>query len=171
MNNDDFKQIYLRYDSEQGSVLLESVIIAPFLVMFFMFCVDFLNYTKTQTYISQVARDATIFFAMVPGIPQANETVTNIYKDDGANECDQICEATSFEEPSCYCYHLATQERIYRSIISDSGTLNMDSLNIETRYNDPHKTVSVKIKVEKKLTFFWANKNVESKATLKKINL
>ncbi len=157
--------------NNSGSILFETLIIIPVLIFISLFCVDFLSYTKAQTFITQIVRDSGIFFATVPDHPTPNQTFVNLHSNGEYSDCLQICEATNFQSEVCHCFHYATHERIFRAIQSDSSTLDMESLNIETSFDPLEETVSINVTIEKKLTFFWSSKKVESKATLLKVNL
>lgn len=154
---------------EGGAILVESAIIAPFLILLFLFCSDFLAYTKSQTFLAQVARDNAIYFAIIPGAPLPG-TYSDLSQGEFHDEI-QLCEANSFSDP--ICLHLATQVRTMRAIIADGKTLNLNSIKIETSYdNTPdNENVSLNIIANKKILFWTKGKSIETRAVLRKVNL
>jgi hypothetical protein len=156
--------------NERGSIFFESLIVAPVLIILFLFCADFLMFTKSHTFVSQVTRDAAIYFATIPGEPSSHPE-TNLHKDDDnmmKHEMLQLCSNES-ETIDPRCYHLATQERAYRSLQVGSGNLDIESVNMTTSYDG--QNVTLEINADIRVSFWWNTSRVNTSATLRKVNL
>jgi hypothetical protein len=166
--NTHTEQSYSVILSDRGAVFVETTLIAPILILFFLFCADFLAYTKSHTFVSQVARDSLIFFATVPGKPSEG-IHSDLFRSD-SSEVTSLCGTTEYEtDPSCY--HRAAQIRALRALNSDDLTLNMDILEIDTDYNSVDETVSIRIHTVKNVLFLFPNRPIEVNAVLRKVDL
>lgn len=153
--------------NQKGAIFVETLIAAPVMIMLFLFCADFLMFTKSHTFVSQVARDAAIYFATIPGEPQQGQE-TNLYKHSEYNDLILICSNES-ESIDPMCYHLATQVRAFRSLQAGSGNLDIQDLTMTTSYDGVN--VSLEISADIKVSFWWNTSTVSTNATLRKVNI
>ncbi len=158
-----------------GSIFVETAIVVPVLIMIFLFCTDFLAYTKSHTFIAQVARDNAIYFATVPDEPLPNQYTNLVSVGDGQHILYSSGGESCMEgDPSNpWCLHFITQLRTIRAIMADSKSLDMQSINITTRYDNApgNETVTLSIRVKKKILFFFSGFGIEAKSVLRKVNL
>jgi Flp pilus assembly protein TadG len=153
--------------NQKGAIFVETLIAAPLMIMIFLFCVDFLMFTKSHTFVSQVARDAAIYFATIPGEPEQGQE-TNLYKHNEYNDLILLC-SNEEEQVDPMCYHLATQVRAFRSLQAGSGNLDIQDLNMTTSYDG--NNVTLEISADVKISFWWNTSTVNTSATLRKVNL
>jgi len=155
---------------ERGGVLLEMAIISPILVTMFLFLVDFTIHSKSQTFVTQVTRDAAIYLATVRDFPTPGENISVIGSSDFQDN-SQLCwnSPPGDEINPSMCPHFNAQIRALRMIQSEAGYLNQNSLNMSSSFNG--QDITFTIRIIPNANFFWGEKEIITSATLRKVNL
>lgn len=161
----------LSHSLERGSAIIETALVAPMLVMFFLFVIDFLIMSKSKAVLTQAARDAGIYYSTYPLPLQigatSTETDSSIYSDEINSDA---CIANN-ASPSSLCAEKSTFYHTYRMLSAEGGQLSLDyangNFNMSFSYDGVRTSVTVSSKI--KTLFFFEDKVIEKTAILRRI--
>jgi len=156
-------------NKESGSVLVETALIAPILILLIFFGVDLLVYSQGKTVVTQIARESTIYLATVPGTLVSTTPFENVRSNYGYEDWSQACSA---DYQVADCPHLHTQIRVYRMIASAKGFLDPGPSSITTTYSTEidGNFVSVAVNVPIHTFFGMMSGNVQRTTKLRRVN-
>lgn len=164
--------LYMRrseVNNESGSVLVETALVAPVLLLLIFFGVDMFFYSQSKTFVSQVARESAFYLATVPGtLVDTNPFINELGKNESA-DWKLACDANYNDDD---CPHLQTQIRVNRMLSSAKVLIDAGNASITTDYDTDAdgNFVSVSIDVPV-LTFFGMfSGNVQRTVKLRRVN-
>ncbi len=135
-------------------------LVLPILIAMYLFSADMFFFSKSKTNVTQVTRDAAIFFALAPGnLTQTQQN--NLHLD---QDMQQICSADPSETD---CAAVIAHRRVFLMLDGIKSYMDMDGLNISSNYDGSkiHLTVSAPTKTK----FFFSNETITRTATLRRI--
>ena len=153
-----------RYEvnNESGAVLVEAAIIAPVLFLVMFFGVDLFMYTQSKTVVTQVAREAALYLATVPGTlvadtPYNRNVFVNIltdtvnYPESEVQDWTLACESDyNFDD----CPQLNAHKRIQRMLNSSKVFYEVENSSTTTVYDGNFVTVTVSVPLSSFLSMF-----------------
>lgn len=142
----------------KGAILLETAIIAPILVFFALVGVDYFIYTKSKTFVTQIARESVLYLATVPA---STLDASYITVDKPDPDTEQTCLAVNNDG---LCPHVLTVSRAVKLINTNNNYVKTAEAIYNTSFDG--SVVRVQIDVPTKNIFGILGENVQAVAYL-----
>ena len=147
--------------NEKGAALMEALIVGPIIVSVLFFFVDLLLFSKSETGLTQAARDAAIYLALTPG------TMTQGAKNNINSTNPELIQLCVADPEAVDCPHAIAQQRAFLLLQAQNSYLEVQNASFSTSYDGAK--ISLTISAPVKIAYTFQNRTITRTVVLKRI--